>query len=557
MISDIQLKEFKEESAGLKSLVLTDRQLCDIELIMSGAFAPLKGFLGKEDYDSVLNDMRLSSGEVWPIPITLDVDEDYISNNSIDFGTKIALREKEGFLIAFLTISDIWNPDKKVEAEAVFKSNNVHHPGVNNLLNITKSVYISGELTYIQQPKHYDYPLLRHTPSELKSQFDKMGWEKIVAFQTRNPMHRAHKEIAYKAATEVEANLLIHPVVGQTKPGDIDHFTRVRCYQKILNHFPEGTTMLSLLPLSMRMAGPREALWHGLIRKNYGCTHIVIGRDHAGPGKDENGNDYYGPYEAQDLLKKYSDEIGIEMVEFKMMVYVEDKAEYMPIDSVPKDLKKLNISGTELRHRLENHLDIPEWFTYPEIVDELKMSYPSKKNQGLTLFFTGLSGSGKSTIANGLMVKLKEYEKRAITLLDGDIVRTHLSSELGFSKEHRDLNITRIGFVASEITKNGGIAICAPIAPYEQSRETNRKLISDYGNYIEIYISTPLETCERRDTKGLYAMARRGKIKGFTGIDDPYEAPKNPSLEIDTTDITEEEAVQKVILFLEKEGFIS
>ena len=557
MITDILLKEFKEESAGLKSLVLTDRQLCDIELIMSGAFAPLKGFLGKDDYDSVVNEMRLSSGEVWPIPITLDVDENYISHNSIEIGSKIALREKEGFLIAFLTISDIWSPDKKVEAEAVFKSNNAHHPGVNNLLNITKSVYIGGELTYIQQPKHYDYPLLRHTPSELKSQFDKMGWEKIVAFQTRNPMHRAHKEIAYKAATEVQANLLIHPVVGQTKPGDIDHFTRVRCYQKILNHFPEGTTMLSLLPLSMRMAGPREALWHGLIRKNYGCTHIVIGRDHAGPGKDENGNDYYGPYEAQDLLKKYSDEIGIEMVEFKMMVYVEEKAEYMPIDSVPKDLKKLNISGTELRHRLENHLDIPEWFTYPEIVDELKMSYPSKENQGLTLFFTGLSGSGKSTIANGLMVKLKEYEKRAITLLDGDIVRTHLSSELGFSKEHRDLNITRIGFVASEITKNGGIAICAPIAPYEKSRETNRQLISNYGNYIEIHISTPLETCERRDTKGLYAMARQGKIKGFTGIDDPYETPKNPSLEIDTTDITEEEAIQKVILYLEKEGYIS
>ena len=557
MISDVLLKQYKEESAGLKSLVLTDRQLCDIELIMSGAFTPLKGFLGKDDYDSVINNMRLISGEIWPIPITLDVDENFISDNSIGIGTKIALREKEGFLIAFLTISDIWNPDKEVEAEAIFKSTNTHHPGVNNLLNITKSVYIGGELTYIQQPKHYDYPLLRHTPSELKSQFDKMGWEKIVAFQTRNPMHRAHKEIAFKAAKEVEANLLIHPVVGQTKPGDIDHFTRVRCYQKILNHFPEGTTMLSLLPLSMRMAGPREALWHGLIRKNYGCTHIVIGRDHAGPGKDENGNDYYGPYEAQDLLKKYSDEIGIEMVEFKMMVYVEDKAEYMPIDSVPKDSNKLNISGTELRHRLENHLDIPEWFTYPEIVDELKMSYPSKENQGLTLFFTGLSGSGKSTIANGLMVKLKEYEKRAITLLDGDIVRTHLSSELGFSKEHRDLNITRIGFVASEITKNGGIAICAPIAPYEESREMNRQLISDYGNYIEIYISTPLETCERRDTKGLYAMARQGKIKGFTGIDDPYEAPKNPSLEIDTTDITEEEAIQKVILFLEKEGYIS
>jgi sulfate adenylyltransferase len=307
----------------------------------------------------------------------------------------------------------------------------------------------------------------------------------------------------------------------------------------------------------MRMAGPREALWHGLIRKNYGCTHIVIGRDHAGPGKDQSGNDYYGPYDAQDLLKKYSDEIEIDMVEFKMMVYVEDKAEYMPINDVPEGLKTLNISGTDLRHRLENDLDIPDWFTYKEIVEELRQAYPSKENQGLTLFFTGLSGSGKSTIANGLMVKLKEYGKRSVTILDGDIVRTHLSSELGFSKEHRDLNITRIGFVASEITKNGGIAICAPIAPYENSREENRKLISGCGNYVEIFISTPLSTCERRDTKGLYAMARQGKIKGFTGIDDPYEAPKNACIEIDTTDISEEEAIQQVMLYLEKEGYVA
>ena len=557
MITEAKLKEYKEKSASLKSLVLTDRQLCDIELIMNGAFSPLKGFLGKVDYDSVLSNMRLENGEVWPIPIMLDVDESYIEENSIEVGTEIALREKEGFLIAFLTVSDIWSPDKKIESEAVFGTTDTYHPGVNNLLNITKNVYLSGEITSVQNPKHYDYPLLRHSPLELKEQFEKMGWEKIVAFQTRNPMHRAHKEIAHRAATDVNANLLIHPVVGQTKPGDIDHFTRVRCYQKILNYYPEGTTMLSLLPLSMRMAGPREALWHGLIRKNYGCTHIVIGRDHAGPGKDQEGNDYYGPYDAQELLKKYSDEIGIDMVEFKMMVYVEDKAEYMTINDVPEGLKTLNISGTDLRHRLENNLDIPEWFTYPEIVTELKQAYPSKKDQGLTLFFTGLSGSGKSTIANGLMVKLKEYGKRSVTLLDGDIVRTHLSSELGFSKEHRDLNVTRIGFVASEITKNGGIAICAPIAPYENSREENRKLISGCGNYVEIFISTPLSTCERRDTKGLYAMARQGKIKGFTGIDDPYEAPKNASLEIDTTDITEEEAIQKVMLYLEKEGYIA
>ena len=556
MINELKVKEYKEKSASLVSIVLNDRQICDIELILNGAFSPLNGFLGKSDYESVLNNMKLSNGEIWPIPIMLDVDEEFIDANSIENGTEIALREKEGFLVGILTVSDVWTPNKKIEAEAIYNTTDTYHPGVNNLINSTKSIYIGGEITAVQSPKHYDYNLLRHTPSELKEQFDKLGWEKIVAFQTRNPMHRAHKEIAYRAATEVQANLLIHPVVGQTKPGDIDHFTRVRCYQKILKYYPEGTTMLSLLPLSMRMAGPREALWHGLIRKNYGCTHIVIGRDHAGPGKDASGKDYYGPYEAQELLKSFSDEIGIDMVEFKMMVYVEEKAEYMPIDNVPDGLKTLNISGTELRHRLENDLDIPDWFTYPEIVKELKKTYPSKDNQGLTIFFTGLSGSGKSTIANGLLVKLKEHGKRNVTLLDGDIVRTHLSSELGFSKDHRNLNITRIGFVASEITKNGGIAICAPIAPYNESRKQNKDLISEYGNYVEVHVSTPLSTCERRDTKGLYAMARQGKIKGFTGIDDPYEEPKNPSLSIDTTDITEEEAIQNVMLYLEKEGFI-
>ncbi len=556
MLSEIKIKEYKEKSAELTSLVLTDRQLCDIELIMNGGFSPLNGFMNKADYDSVLNDMRLANGKVWPMPIMLDVDHDFIESNSIKVGSEIALREKEGFLVGIITVSDVWSPDKKMEAEAVFKSTDTFHPGVNNLFTKTKDVYIGGEVLAIQSPKHYDYSLLRHSPMELKEQFDKMGWEKIVAFQTRNPMHRAHKEIAYRAAMDVGANLLIHPVVGQTKPGDIDHFTRVRCYQKILSYYPEGTTMLSLLPLSMRMGGPREALWHGLIRKNYGCTHIVIGRDHAGPGKDESGKDFYGPYEAQDLLRSFSDEIGIDMVEFKMMVYVEDKAEYMSIDSVPEGMKTLNISGTELRHRLENDLDIPEWFTYPNISDELRKAYPAKENQGFTIFFSGLSGSGKSTIANGLKVRLQEYGKRSVTLLDGDIVRTHLSSELGFSKEHRDLNITRIGFVASEITKNGGIALCAPIAPYEAARNQNRDLISQHGNYIEIYISTPLSTCERRDTKGLYAMAKQGKIKGLTGVDDPYEAPKNPALEIDTTEITEEEAIQKVMLYLEKEGYL-
>ena len=384
----------------------------------------------------------------------------------------------------------------------------------------------------------------------------KMGWDKIVAFQTRNPMHRAHKEISFRAASDNGANLLLHPVVGPTKPGDIDHYTRVRCYQKILRYFPEGTTMLSLLPLAMRMAGPREALWHAIIRKNYGCTHIIIGRDHAGPGNDKSGNPYYGPYDAQKIVSKYEKEINIKMVPFKMMVYVQDIDEYMEIDKVPEKYKTLSVSGTELRHRLENNQEIPEWFSYPDIVEELHKVYPPKDKQGFTVFFSGLSGSGKSTIANGLLVKLLEHGNRRVTLLDGDIVRTHLSSELGFSKEHREINVKRIGYVASEITKNGGIAICAPIAPFRESRQFNRSQINQYGTYIQIYVSTPLEECERRDVKGLYAKARAGVLKGFTGIDDPFESPESSELNINTTNISPEQAVQEVMLYLEQKGFV-
>ncbi|MDP6570427.1 MAG: bifunctional sulfate adenylyltransferase/adenylylsulfate kinase, partial [Candidatus Marinimicrobia bacterium] len=416
--------------------------------------------------------------------------------------------------------------------------------------------YIGGEIQGLELPRHYDYKMLRHTPEELRQQFEKLGWTTIVAFQTRNPMHRAHKEITMRAAREIGGNLLIHPVVGMTKPGDVDHYTRVRCYKKILDYYPEDTAMLSLLPLAMRMGGPREALWHAIIRKNYGCTHLIIGRDHAGPGMDSKGEAFYGPYDAQDLVNKYAEELGITMVPFKMMVYVEEKAEYMPIDEVDEQFTQLNISGTELRHRLDQDIDIPEWFSYPDVVEELRHANPPKDRRGFTVFFTGLSGSGKSTIANALLVKLLEHGRRRVTLLDGDIVRINLSSELGFSREHRDLNITRIGFVAGEITKNGGIAICAPIAPYRTVRKYNREIISKVGGYIEVHVSTPLETCELRDVKGLYAKARKGIIKGFTGIDDPYENPENAEISIDTTDITQEEAVQQVLTYLENEGFL-
>ena len=548
------LSNLMEEAIGLTSLTLTERQLCDIELILNGAFSPLEGFLNQQDYDRVVEETRLADGTVWPMPITLDVKEDVA--DQLSAGDRVALRDLEGLLVAVLDLQDIWTPDKAREAKMVFGTEDDTHPGVDHLMNTAGNVYLGGKLRGALSPKHYDYVNLRHSPSELRAQFSKMGWTRIVAFQTRNPMHRAHREITLRAAKEVGANLLVHPVVGMTKPGDVDHYTRVRCYEKILPKYPHGTAMLSLLPLAMRMGGPREALWHAIICKNYGCSHLVVGRDHAGPGNDREGNPFYGPYDAQELVTEFAEEIGVEMVPFKMMVYVEDKAEYYPIDEVPEGTRTLNISGTELRRRLNESLDIPDWFTYPEVVEELRLSYPPRSKQGFTVFFTGLSGSGKSTIANAIMVSLLEAGGRPITLLDGDIVRINLSSELGFSKEHRDLNIQRIAFVASEITKNGGIAICAPIAPYNEARRDARKIIDGYGGFVEVHVSTPLETCEQRDTKGLYAKARQGIIKGFTGIDDPYEEPENAELRIDTTNRSVEECAQEVILFLEKEGYL-
>ena len=547
-------EQAKKDAANYKTWDLTARQLCDIELILNGAFSPLEGFLGKADYDGVVDNMRLASGVLWPMPITLDVSQDFA--DSIKTGEKVALRDAEYDLIAILTVSDIWTPDKAKEARNVFGSEDEAHPAVNYLNNTAGPVYVGGQLEGVQYPNHYDFKLLRDTPSEMRGRFRKLGWRKVVAFQTRNPLHRAHQELTFRAAKEVEANLLIQPVVGLTKPGDVDHYTRVRCYEHVLEQYPEQTTSLSLLNLAMRMAGPREALWHALIRKNYGCTHIIIGRDHAGPGNDSQGNPFYGPYDAQDLYKEYEEEMDISMVPFKMMVYAENKAQYILADEAEKTDNVLSISGTEFRRRLEEGLEIPEWFSYPKVVEELRKSYPPRHKQGFTVFFTGLSGSGKSTIANALLVKLLEEGGRAVTLLDGDHVRKHLSSELGFSKEHRDLNITRIGYVASEITKNGGIAICAPIAPYTATRRKVREMISSLGGFIEVHVATTLETCEARDRKGLYAAARAGKIKEFTGISDPYEAPENPEVVIKTEELSPDLAAQRILVKLESMGFI-
>lgn len=554
MLEGAALEQAKQEALELPSIALTPRQECDIELLLNGGFSPLKGFLNKADYDSVVESMRTTDGVLWPMPITLDVDSDTAA--SVSEGGKVALRDRTGLLLAIMEIDDIWEPNKDEEARKVFGSTNKDHPAVAYLYDQAGSHYIGGTLRGIQFPKHYDFEPLRHTPGQLRKLFEENGWDKVVAFQTRNPMHRAHKELTDRAAKEIGGRLLIHPVVGLTKPGDIDYYTRVRCYKKLLPHYPENTASLSLLPLAMRMAGPREAVWHAIIRKNFGCTHLVVGRDHAGPGKDSKGEPFYGPYDAQDLVLEHSAEIGMGVVPFKLMVFAPDEDTYKPIDEVKEGERTLSISGTELRDRLATGQDIPEWFSYGDVVAELRKTHPAKADQGFTVFFTGLSGSGKSTIANALMVRLLEVTGRPVTLLDGDVVRTHLSKGLGFSAEDRSTNVQRIGYVASEITKHRGIAICAPIAPYEADRRANRNIISKFGGYLEVFVNTSLEECERRDTKGLYAKARAGLIKGFTGIDDPYEAPTNAELVI-TTDKSVEECAQEVMDLLVSEGYMS
>ncbi|HMB58643.1 MAG TPA: bifunctional sulfate adenylyltransferase/adenylylsulfate kinase [Xanthomonadales bacterium] len=553
-LTESQADAEKEQARDYLSWNLDARQVCDLDLLMNGAFSPLEGFLGEQDYGSVCKDMRLADGTLWPIPITLDVSEAFAAE--LKPGQRIALRDPEGVLLASMDVSDIWTPDKQAEARDVFGTTDNLHPGVNYLLNKAHSVYLGGRIHGVEPPTYFDYKLLRDTPSELRGRFRKLGWRKIVAFQTRNPLHRAHQELTFRAAREAEANLLIHPVVGMTKPGDIDHFTRVRCYEHVLEQYPEQTTQLSLLNLAMRMAGPREALWHAIIRKNYGCTHFIVGRDHAGPGNDRNGNPFYGPYDAQDLYRQHEEELDITLVPFKNMVYVENKAEYLAEDETEPNDTVLNLSGTEFRRRLHEGLDIPEWFSYPKVVEELRRAHPPKHEQGFTVFFTGLSGSGKSTVANALLVKLLEDGSRPVTLLDGDVVRKNLSSELNFSKEHRDLNIQRIGFVASEITKNGGIAICAPIAPYASTRREVREMIAPLGGFIEIFVATPIEVCEQRDRKGLYAKARAGLIKGFTGIDDPYEDPEHAEVVINTAELTPDLAAHRILITLEKLGYI-
>jgi sulfate adenylyltransferase len=545
--------ELRAASRTWPSWELTPRQLCDLELLSNGGFSPLTAFMCRPDYESVCDRMRLADGTLWPIPITLDVPEAVAS--TLSPGNPLALRDPEGVMLAVLHVEEIWKPDRAAEAAAVYGTTSSEHAGV-RALDHSHEYLVGGRIESIQLPAHYDFQALRHTPRALRAEFAASGWHKVVAFQSRNPMHRAHQALTLQAAGDVDARLLLHPVVGVTKPGDVDHYTRVRCYQAVLPTYPPAMARLSLLPLAMRMAGPRETLWHAIIRKNFGCTHLIVGRDHAGPGCDAKGRPFYAPYGAQELVRRHEQELGVGILPFRELVYANNLNRYIPDDQVPDGTELLTLSGTVLRRLLNDGADIPDWFTFPAVARELRRGHPARAQRGFTVFFTGLSGAGKSTIANVLLVRFLEMGGRPVTLLDGDIVRRHLSSELGFSREHRDVNVRRIGFVASEITKNGGIALCAPIAPYDSARRDVRTMIEPVGGFVLVHIATPITVCEQRDRKGLYAKARAGLIPDFTGVSQPYEPPVDAELVIDTSGIEPPAAADIVLDHLRRLGYL-
>lgn len=544
----------KNIALNLEDITLNERQLCDFELLAAGVFSPLKGFMRRRDYESVLDRMRLQDNTLWPLPICLDIPQ--LRARSLEAGQSVAVRDPEGFLLGVLHIEDIWPIEKDKETRLVFGSDNTVHPGVDYLFNKTGDFYVGGRLEAVSLPLHFDYRSLRLTPTEIRRTLLKMDWQRVVGFQTRHPIHRPQFEMTIKAMRQVRGNLLVLPIVGMSKPGDFDHFTRVRCYRSVTRHYPPDSLMFNLLPYSSHLAGPKEALLHVIIAKNFGCSDFIIGHDHAGPGVDGNGQWFYRVGSARQLTEEHSAELGVNIIPFEEMLYLPFEDEFRTADQVEEGTQCISLSGSDIRERLRFGRRIPDWMTFPEVLNELHKAYPPPGRQGFTVFLTGLSGAGKSTVAKILYSRFLEIGDRPVTLLDGDIVRQNLSSNLSFSKEDRDTNVRRIGFVAGEITKNRGIAICAPIAPYEITRKEIRSKIETYGGFIEVHVSTPIAVCEKRDRKGMYAKARAGLIKGFTGVDDPYEEPKEPELRIDTTNLTPNASAQEILLYLGEKGYI-
>ena len=555
VVAPERAEDVKSAAAGVASLTLNQRQLCDLELLMSGAFAPLSGFMNQETYDSVVERLGLPDGTLWTIPIVLDVTEAFAEK--LQPGAQIALRDTEGFMLAMLDVSDVWHPDRTREAELVYGTSDAGHPGVRYLNETVNPVYVGGRVQGVEPPAHYDFMGLWDTPAGMRAAFENLGWRRVVAFQTNKVVHRLQREVAVNVARSLQANLLLHPAVGSHMPGDLQVYARVHCYKAVRRYFPEGLMRLSLLPLASRVAGPREALWHAIVHQNYGCTDFIVGPKHANPPPRPDGSRFYDADDSRALIDAHSARLQINVVHSEPHGYVAAENAFMPVAQAREQGQEvLQYTDSQLRRDLVAGKNPPGWFSYPEVYEELRHVYPPRSRQGFTLFFTGLSGSGKSTLAKILYGKLVEGGRRPVTLLDGDVVRQNLSSELGFSRAHRDLNIRRIGFVANEITKNGGIAICAPIAPYRQTRRFVRESIEQHGGFVEIHVATPLAECESRDRKGLYAKARQGLIPEFTGISDPYEEPENAELVIDTSDMSPMESAQVAFLYLLKEGYI-
>ncbi len=543
-------EELIKKAGTFPTVRLTPRQMHDLELLAVGGFSPLDRFMGQDDYQSVLDEMTLADGTVWPIPVTLTIDKEDLP----DQADWVTLRDVHNQIIAVMRLEEIFRFNWKDEAQKVYGTTDLKHPIVSEMAG-WGDLCLSGELKVVNLPAYDDFAELRLTPAETRAKLEEMGNANVVAFQTRNPMHRVHEELTKRASKQIGGSLLIHPVVGMTKPGDVDHYTRVRIYKALVDNYYDNDTLLSLLPLAMRMGGPREAVWHAIIRRNYGANHFIVGRDHAGPGNDSEGKPFYGPYDAQELLKSVEKQVGVKMVPFELVVYLPDEDRYELASEVPEGTKVAQISGTQVRDDyLAKGIALPEWFTRKESAQILLDSYPPRHKQGFCIWFTGLSGAGKSTIAKHLTSMLQEYGRNP-TVLDGDVVRTHLSKGLGFSKEDRDTNILRISFVAGEIVRHTGTVICAAISPYRQARREARKMVPE-GHFLEVFVDTPLEVCEQRDIKGLYARARAGELKNFTGIDDPYEAPIEPEVHVSTVGKTPKQNAREIIDYLINSGYL-
>jgi sulfate adenylyltransferase len=544
-------EELSYYAGRLPSVQLPLRAACDLELLATGAFSPLDRFMGRTDYERVLAEMRLADGHLFPIPVTLPVERDA----PVRLDSDVALRSVNNDLLAVMTVEEIYEWEVDEAAARVYGTRDLRHPLVSEMHRWGR-LNVSGRLRVLQLPRHYDFLHLRLTPAQTRERLRAYGRPNVVAFQTRNPLHRVHEELTKRAVEEVDGVLLLHPAVGMTKPGDVDHYIRVRTYSALARqYYARDRILLSLLPLAMRLAGPREALWHALIRRNYGANHIIVGRDHASPGLDSNNKPFYGPYDAQELVERHSEELSVGVVPFRELVYLPVEDRYEEANQVPPHTRVASISGTQVREEyLNKGRQLPEWFTRPEVAEILTEAYPARHRQGVCVWLTGLSGAGKSTTAEVLAAMLMEYGRPA-TLLDGDVVRTHLSKGLGFSKDDRDTNVRRIGFVASEIVRHGGVVISAAISPYRATRNDIRNMVGP-DHFVEVFVDTPLEVCERRDIKGMYAKARRGEIKDFTGIDDPYEAPLHPEITLDTVSHRAEENARAILRYLIREGFV-